>query len=171
MNAPWVIIVSQSPDQSERDFRRAGYRTHITRYRRMLSPHGVDRRCVTAMRSLFPGLVFVQDWRGWPRHSISGEPRLMPNAAGGGAPAHLGDDDMMRLICDEWKGDFDDIKWPFGDGKPIVRQDLVVGMELVGEKLGMRIVGTLAKLSRAGKATLLTATGAVTIDASELTPA
>lgn len=147
----WVIVQTKmmTEEITERALRQQGYRVYIPRYRRLLSPHGTLRKPTSAMRPLFPRLVFCQDWRGWPDVSIIGAVGLMQARPG---LAKLSDGDVEVIMIRERRGDFDDVRYPRGDGKPHVRDDIVPGDEVDWEAFGRRVMGVLEELTPAGKA-------------------
>lgn len=146
----WVIVQTAAAERTETDLRRTGYRVYLPRYRKALWPHGADRRINTSMRPVFRGLIFCQDWRGWPKQTIGGEPRLM--LAPTGRAAKLVDADIDLIMRRERELQYDDIKYPAGGGKPVVRDDLVIGAEVAFERFGERVIGALDELSENGKA-------------------
>lgn len=149
MLPPWVIVLTKSTaeDAVERSLRHAGYRAYLPRYRRLLLPHGHARRPASAMHPLFPRLVFVQDWRGWPKISITGATGLMPSRPG---VATISDVDVALIMERERKGDFD-MAAPRGDSG--LRDDLAIGDEVEFEvAFGAKVLGVLEELSPNGKA-------------------
>jgi transcription antitermination factor NusG len=143
---PWVIVLTKSTAEEavERSLRQAGYRAYLPRYRRLLLPHGFARRPANVMRPLFARLVFVQDWRGWPRISIGGATGLMQSHPG---IAKLCDADIALIMERERRGDFDMVT-PEG-----VRDDLAVGDEVEFEAaFGAKVMGILEELTPQGKA-------------------
>ena len=150
MLPPWVIVVTKpsAEEAAERSLRQAGYRAYLPRYRKVLLPHGVNRRPDHTMRPLFERLVFVQDWRGWPKNSIAGALGLMQSHRG---TAKLLDGDVAIIMERERAGDFD-MTGPRGDGSHI-RGDLVPGDHVEFETaFGTKIMGVLEELSPNGKA-------------------
>lgn len=146
MLPPWVIVLTKSAaeDAAERSLWAAGYRVYLPRYRRLLLPHGLTRRSASAMRPLFPGLVFAQDWRGWPKISIVGATGLMQARPG---IATLSDADVAVIMERERQGDFD---MASTNG---VRGDLAIGDEVEFEAVfGAKILGVLEELTPNGKA-------------------
>jgi hypothetical protein len=149
----WVIVETkpQAEELAERQFRSAGYRAYFPRYRKLLLPHGVDRPSISVMRPLFARLVFVQDWRGWPKISIGGAVGLMAARPGN---AKLADADVALIMERERVGDFDMVG-PRGDGR--ARGDLMPGDKVELEAgFGTRIMGVLDELSPNGKAVIWT---------------
>jgi len=146
MLPPWVIVVTKSASEeaAERCLRAAGYRAYLPRYRKMLLPHGGARRPDHAMRPLFDRLVFVQDWRGWPKISIAGALGLMSARPG---VAKLSDVDVALIMERERAGDFDQAT--LGG----MRNDLVPGDQVEFEtSFGAKIIGVLEELTPQGKA-------------------
>ncbi len=152
---PWVVVVTKplAEEAAERSLRQAGYRVYLPRYRKALLPHGSSRRPGYTMRPLFDRLVFVQDWRGWPRGvSITGALGLMQSHPG---TAKLTDPDVAIIMERERAGDFD-MAGPRGDGSHI-RGDLMPGDPVEFEMaFGARIMGVLEELSPNGKAIVRT---------------
>jgi len=165
----WVVVLTSAPETTERDLRRAGYRVHLVRYRKLLNPHGYQRKPASIMVPLLKNVVFVQDWRAWPKHVIvGGDPRLMP-AYRGAASARLSDADMQFLIGRERAGEFDDIKYPIGPGMgAIIKDDIPVGTNVEFDWLGRRVIGALEGMTTAGKALIATFFGRIEIEADEL---
>lgn len=150
-NAPaWTIVVAKSLQEeiAERSLRQAGYRVYLPRYRKLISPHGRERKPTTAMRPLFSGLLFVQDWRGWPNTPVIGTVGLMQARPG---VAKLTDDDVALIMVRERACEFDDVRRPSGGGT-VVRDDISPGDEVEIEAFGARIMGVLDELSENGKA-------------------
>lgn len=149
----WVIVRSRTrcEDIVERSFQASGYRSYVPRYRALLTPHGAQRRPVAAMRPLFAGLVFVQDWRGWPKERISQVVGLMPSSRNG-VPAVLSGVDIALLMERERSGKYE----PHAPRPPangiVVRADLQVGEQIEYELAGQIIEGVLRELSEAGQA-------------------
>ena len=146
MLPPWVVVVTKAAaeDVAERALRQAGYRVYLPRYRRPMWPHGVARRPTILMSPLFSGLVFVQDWRGWPKLSITGATGLMQAHPG---IAKLSDADIALIMQRERAGDFDLVE-PRGDGSDLRPGDAVE----FETSLGAKIMGVLEELSPNGKA-------------------
>lgn len=146
----WVIVVTKplAEEAAERSLRQAGYRVYLPRYRKLLLPHGVDRKSNHTMRPLFERLVFVQDWRGWPKSSITGAIGLMPSRPG---IAKLSDADVAIIMERERAGEFDMVG-PHG-----IRGDLEPGDKVEFETaFGAKIMGVLEELSPNGKAVVWT---------------
>jgi len=142
MPPPWVIVETRpaAEDAAERSLRLAGYRVYLPRYRCLVHPHGRSRSAVTVLRPLFPRLVCVQDWRGWPAMPIGCVVGLMSLQPG--IPAKLSDEDVAYIMDRERSREFDQIdKYAVGDTVEI-------------DAFGSRIVGVLEALSKDGKATV-----------------
>lgn len=151
MTAPaWTIVMTKSMHEeiAERSLRQAGYRVYLPRYRKLISPHGRQRKPTTAMRPLFSGLLFVQDWRGWPEVPITGTTGLMQASPG---VAKLSDHDITLIMGRERACEFDDVRRPQGSGL-IIRDDIEPGDDVEIEAFGARILGVLDELSENGKA-------------------
>lgn len=148
MLPPWVIVVTKpaAEEAAERSLRQAGYRVYLPRYRRLLLPHGSGRSPSSAMRPLFARMVFVQDWRGWPKMSITGAVGLMQSRPG---TAQISDADVALIMERERAGDFD-VAAPRGEG--LLRDDLTIGDDVEFEAFGSKIIGVLEDLSPNGKA-------------------
>jgi len=149
MLPPWVVVVTKpaAEEAAERSLRHAGYRVYLPRYRRPMWPHGETRRPTYVMRPVFERLVFVQDWRGWPKVSITGAIGLMPSRPG---IAKLSDADIATIMERERSGDFDMVG-PLGDGSH-ARGDLAPGDLVEFAEYGAKIMGVLEELSPNGKA-------------------
>src|SRR5580765_4151861 len=104
----WVVVVTKpaAEEVAERGFRAAGYRVCLLRYRKILSPHGRDRRGAMSMRPLFSRLLFVQDWRGWPDPPVAGTVSLM--SVRPGKPVEISDELVAELQERERVGEFDE---------------------------------------------------------------
>lgn len=155
MLPPWVIVLTKSTAEEavERSLRQVGYRVYVPRYRKVLLPHGSQRRPDQMMRPLFPGLVFAQDWRGWPDVSIVGATGLMQSRLAG--VSHLGDPDVALIMERERAGDFD-MAGPRGNGGA-QRRDLAIGDHVEFEvAFGTKIMGILEELTPQGKAVVST---------------
>lgn len=146
----WTIVVTKpmQEDIAERSLRQAGYRVYLPRYRKLLLPHGRERKPTTAMRPLFSGLLFAQDWRGWPTTPVQGTIGLMQAYPG---TAKLSDIDVRIIMDRERSCEFDEVSRPNGGG-PVIRDDIEIGAEVEIEAFGSRILGVLDDLSDNGKA-------------------
>jgi hypothetical protein len=150
---PWWTIVEVRAGferNAQHAFQEAGYRIYAPLYRRELQPHGPNRKSVLVMRRVFPGLLFAQDWRGWPdqrQHQIAGVIRLMPWMGG---VAKLSDEDVAKMMLKERTCDIDDIRRPPTNGA-FVRDDIEKGDSVEMELHGHRIAGILEDLSEDGK--------------------
>jgi hypothetical protein len=150
--AAWAIVRThpQAEDVAERSLRQVGYRAYLPRYRKLLLPHGRDRRPATALRPLFVGIVFAQDWRGWPQHTVSGTNGLFRVA---GTTAKLSHADIEIMQRKERQCEFDDIKRP-PSGGVVIRDDIAIGDDCEVEMFGVRVMAVLDELSDDGKAVL-----------------
>lgn len=150
----WTIVQTRTrcEDVVERGLLNAGYRTYVPRGRVLLAPHGRERKLRAVMRPVFGGLVFVQDWRGWPSETISHVIGLMPGPRSG-VPAKLSAADVAVLAARELQGEFDAAaaKRPPARGI-VVRDDLEIGADVEFELSGIQIAGVLAELSAEGRA-------------------
>lgn len=154
MLPPWVIVQTKpaAEEATEQQFRAAGYRVYLPRYRKLIAPHGMGRLSASVMRPLFARLVFVQDWRGWPKLSISGASGLMQARPG---TAKLTDADVAIIMERERAGDFDMVG-PRGDGTH-TRGDLARGDQVEFEvAFGTQVIGVLDEMSPNGKALVWT---------------
>lgn len=144
----WVIVETRISCEEvvERALRSSGYRVYLPRYRRLIVPHGTQRRSATSMRPLFARLVFCQDWRGWPDPPCSSALALMKVGPG---IARLSDEDLGLVMARERAGEFDDVH--YGSTRRI-RDDIAPGDEVEIEVLGRRVLGVLRELSANGKA-------------------
>ena len=140
---PWVIVETRpaAEDAAERSLRLAGYRVYLPRYRCLVHPHGRSRSAVTVLRPIFPRLVCVQDWRGWPAMPINCAIGLLSFQAG--IPAGLSDSDVALIMDRERNREFD-----------TVGQQFSIGDAVEIEAFGQRILGVLDALSPDGKATV-----------------
>lgn len=150
----WVIatVRTMSEDIVERAFLFEGYRTYVPRYRCMLAPHGARRSATATMRPLLPGIVFVQDWRGWPKRAISGIVGLMRRGQTRN-PATLSGTDIATIQQRERQGAFDRGLRPPAAGV-LLRDDLAIGERIECEIAGQEIAGILNDLTPNGKATI-----------------
>jgi hypothetical protein len=149
--ASWVAIVTKpsSEEVAECDLRRVGYRVYLPRYRKLLSPHGRDRKPQTAMRPLFTGYLFAEDWRGWPRETVHGVEGLLRRA--GSQRNALFSDADVALIRDRERS-FDEVRYAAGEGGALIRDDVQVG-DSVGVDVGsVPMQAVLRELSTDGRA-------------------
>jgi hypothetical protein len=104
----WAIVRSRTrcEDIVAQGFLNAGYRAYVPRFRVLTWPHGAQRKPAATMRALFSGLVFVQDWRGWPQDRISQVIGPMPSPQPG-IPATLSGADIAVLMDRERLGQYD----------------------------------------------------------------
>ena len=147
----WTVLETKSmaEEVAERSLRQSGYRTFLPRYRRVLRPHGRLRQTTSALRPLFPGLLFVADWRGWPDVPISGTVGLIMVRPG--VPAKLPDVDIALIMERERAGEFDEVQYARGSGL-VIRSDITPGDAVDIEIFGTRVMGVLEELTAAGKA-------------------
>lgn len=151
----WAIIRARTrcEDIVAQGFLNAGYRAYVPRFRILLTPHGRHRRPTATMRALFAGLVFVQDWRGWPQERISQVIGLMPGARLG-AYATLSASDIAVMMGLECSG-FYEPQAPRPPANGVVLPDaLSVGDEAEFDLAGELVQGTIKRLSKAGRATM-----------------
>lgn len=148
----WAIVrtLPQAEEIAERSLRQVGYRAYLPRYRKLLLPHGRDRKPATALRPLFVGIIFAQDWRGWPTHTVTGTSGLLKIA---GNTAKLTNADIDIMQAKERACEFDDIKRP-PSGGVVIRDDIHVGDDCEIEMFGQRVMAVLDELSDDGKAVL-----------------
>lgn len=148
----WAIVrtMPQAEEVAERSLRQVGYRVYLPRYRKLLLPHGRDRRPATALRPLFFGILFAQDWRGWPQQSVSGTSGLLKIA---GNAAKLSAADIEIMQAKERACEFDNIKRP-PSGGVVIRDDIKPGDDCEIDMFGQRIMAVLDELSEDGKAML-----------------
>lgn len=142
---PWVIVETKpsAEEIAERSLRQAGYRVYLPRFRRLLSPHGGERKPAPSMRPLFQRLLFAQDWRGWPALPVIGTIGLMQMRPS--VPAKISDGDIMLIMERERSGEFDEIK----QANTVVAIDLGEPIEI--DAYGTRVLGVLEELSTEGK--------------------
>ena len=145
---PWVVVITKpaAEEVAERNLRQAGYRVYLPRYRKLMRPHGSDRRGQPSMRPLFVGYLFVHDWRGWPEVPINGVLRLMQSV---GRTVEMADSDLLRIWERERQGRFDEVPTP---RSRVQRTDLEIGGTYEFDALGGCIEATLEDLSENGKA-------------------
>ena len=151
----WAIIQTRTrcEDIVAQGFLNAGYRAYVPRYRVLLKPHGAHRKPVATMRAVFGGLVFVQDWRGWPKERISQVVGLMPGTRSG-SYLSLSGDDIATLISLECSG-FYEPHAPRPPANGIVLPDVLnVGDEAEFQLADEIMRGTIKRLSKAGRATM-----------------
>jgi hypothetical protein len=148
----WAIVrtMPQAEEVAERSLRQVGYRAYLPRYRKLILPHGRERKPATAMRPLFAGIIFAQDWRGWPLQSVTGTNGVMKLA---GITATLSHADIEIMQAKEIACEFDDLKRP-PSGGVVIRDDIKPGDECEIEMFGQRILAVLDELSDTGKAVL-----------------
>jgi hypothetical protein len=142
---PWVIVETKpgAEDVAERSLWRSGYRVYVPRYRRLIWPHGRERKPAPAMQPLFGRVVFVQGWQGWPPLPIAGVVGLMTVEPGN--PAMLSDEDIGLIMARERNREFDQTP-------SVSTIDFAIGEEVEIEAFGTRIIGVLEELSPSGKA-------------------
>lgn len=148
----WAIVLtrSQQEDTAERCLLMCGYRAYLPRYRRAMLPHGRRRTAAAAMRPVFPGLIFVQDWRGWPALPITGSTGLMMGPQN--RIAEIPDPDVGVLMERERAGAFDQVRRPPGRGG-IALPDLSPGDE-VEVDIGDIVRGIFHEFSGRGQAVI-----------------
>lgn len=145
---PWVVVLAKPSceEVAERNLRLAGYRVYLPRYRKLMRPHGSDRRGQPSMRPLFVGYLFVSDWRGWPDVPINGVSGLMRSA---GRVVEMVDADVRAIRNHEDAGQFDEAPTPRSSAK---RTDLTIGESVEFDAMGSRILAVLDDLTDGGKA-------------------
>jgi len=148
----WAIVrtLPQAEEVAERSLRQVGYRAYLPRYRKLILPHGRDRKPATVMRPLFVGIIFAQDWRGWPSHTVTGTAGLMRLAGHNAALSHA---DIEIMQAKERACEFDDLKRPPAGGV-VIRDDIKPGDECEVEFFGERLEAKLDGFSDDGKAIL-----------------
>jgi hypothetical protein len=100
----WVAVLARASEEDlAGEMHKNGYRTYSPRYRVMTTRFiGRQRRPVGSMLLLLPGVVLVQDWRGWPKSPpITGATGLMPG--------YLAAEDIAAIMENERKRVFDEI--------------------------------------------------------------
>ena len=140
----WVVVVSRSSSEyaTADCLRRAGYRVYLPQRKvRLMSARAGD----LALRPLWPGYLFAQDWRGWPERHVEGEPRLLKC---GGDIVELPSSDVMRIIDRELTGAFDPVPAMSKQRRGDIRLGDAVGLTLAD----VDIRGTLEDLSDDGRA-------------------
>lgn len=145
--AAWAIVRTRHrcEDIVAQGFLNAGYRAYLPRGRVLVLPHGAQRKPAAVMRALFAGLVFVQDWRGWPQERISQVIGLMPGMRSGSYASLVGAD-IAALMEGERLGEYDSGIAPKGD--------LKLGQKAEIELSGQVIQGGITRLTLSGRATL-----------------
>lgn len=169
----WAIVRTRSrcEDIVAQGFLNAGYRAYVPRGRVLLQPHGAQRKPIATMRAVFSGLVFVQDWRGWPKDRIGQVIGLMPGMRSG-SHAILSAADIAILMAQECRGGYE-IQAPRPPANGIVMPDTMsVGDVVEYDFAGTMIEAALTALSPAGRATIRGAIFGretnIEVDASEL---
>lgn len=162
--ASWAIIRSRTrcEDIVAQGFLNAGYRAYVPHFRVLSWPHGAQRKPAATMRALFSGLVFVQDWRGWPKDRISHIIGLMPSPKAG-VPAMLSGTDIAILMDRERLGQFE-LHAPRPPANGFVIPHVAVGEQVEFELAGQMIEGVLRDLSPDGRATISAAMFGGTVD-------
>lgn len=149
----WAIIRTRirCEDVVERGLRENGYRAYVPRFRVLIWPHGAKRKPAATMRALFSGLVFAQDWRGWPREPISQVIGLLPSSRNG-IPAALSGTDIAVLMDRERLGQYD-IYAPRPPANGVVIPDaLKIDDAVEYELAGTVIAAVVRDLSPSGRA-------------------
>lgn len=153
MTERWSILLSKSAAETvaERSLREVGYRTYLPWFRKMVQPHGRDRRPSPVMRPIFPSIVFVQAWMGFGGRPLTGVDKCMQSYRGG-PPATMLDTDIAILMQREREGAFDEIHPPRGAGL----EHLEVGgtYEYGWDGLDLALSAVLEELSPDGQATV-----------------
>lgn len=139
----WVIVQTRTDETSAHSLHKTGYRTYLPLYRKAL---GETRHRGSIMRPLFGGIVFVQDWHGWPKQTILGALGLMRCGTNN---VHLDDSDIAILQQRERSGEFDD---PMHHATRSRRPDLAEGQDIAIDLLGNRILAVIEDLSENGRA-------------------
>ncbi|HLX18440.1 MAG TPA: transcription termination/antitermination NusG family protein [Bradyrhizobium sp.] len=147
----WVVVITKpaAEEIAERDLRRAGYRVYLPRYRKLLSPHGRDRRPVTSMRPLFTGYLFAEDWRGWPRETVHGVEGLLHRSGSSRHALFSGAD--IQAIRDR-ESSFDEMRYAAGQGRAMIREDVSVGDVMTVDIGSIPMQAVLRELSADGRA-------------------
>lgn len=115
-------------------------RNYAPYYRRIV--HTRDGRPETRLTPVFSGILFVQDWRGWPKYTIRRNRGLMRR--GNGNIATISDDDIWVIMRKEREMKYDEVRFRLG-GKAVVRDDIEVGDRVTFDRLGQRVEGVLAE--------------------------
>ncbi len=151
----WAIVRTRSrcEDIVAQGFLNAGYRAYVPRGRVLLKPHGAQRKPVATMRAVFSGLVFVQDWRGWPKDRISQVIDLMPGMRSG-SYASLSAGDIAILMAQECRGVYE-THAPRPPANGIVMPDAMgVGDAVEFDFAGTIVQAAISELSPNGRATI-----------------
>lgn len=150
----WAIVESRTrcEDIVERGLQAAGYRTYVPRFRVLTWPHGQRRKPAATMRALFPGLVFVQDWRGWPAERIPQVVGLM-KLAGSRHHATLGMADIAKLMRQECAGEYEKHA-PRPPANGVATPAIEIGKQVEYDLAGQAIAAVLRELSEDGRATI-----------------
>lgn len=148
----WAIVRTRTrcEDIVERGFLAAGYRAYVPRFRVLTYPHGQQRKPGATMRALFPGLVFVQDWRGWPKEPIS---HVIGRVPWGSGHAQLSGADIAILMDRERRGEYEPHA-PRPPANGIVTQSIAIGEDVEFTLAGEVVCGVLRDLSENGRATI-----------------
>lgn len=150
--AAWAIVRTRSrcEDIVERGFLCVGYRAYIPRFRMLTYPHGQKRKPSAVMRPLFAGIVFVQDWRGWPKEPIGQVIGLMPWSLNG-SHAALGGADIAILMDRERSGVYEPHA-PRPPANGVVIPGMEIGNLVEYELAGQAIAAVIKELSKDGQA-------------------
>jgi hypothetical protein len=148
----WAIVRSRTrcEDIVCQGFLNAGYRAYVPRFRVLTYPHGQHRKPAATMRALFAGLVFVQDWRGWPREPIS---QVIGRLPWNGGHASLSGADIAVLMDRERQG-FYEPHAPRPPANGHVVPHVQVGDQVEYYLAGQLVEGVLRDLSESGRATI-----------------
>src|SRR5574338_1402241 len=152
---PWVVVITgeESEDTAERHLRRAGYRVYLPRYRRLLWPHGSERRGLPTLRPLFPGYLFAHDWRGWPQTRVAGVISLLRRPDG--RMVEVADADVMLIRRREYSGKFDDVSSPARSARG-KRTDISAGDAVGLDLLDSGVEAVVEELTDSGQAIVRT---------------
>jgi len=142
-----VIVHSGTEEMAERAFRHAGHRVCIVWRRELRWPHGQEKTPGIVLVPAWPGYVFVQDWAGWPRETVTGAIGLMERQ---GERVELTTADIAQFV--EWS-----VEGQLDDGRIAAfrrrrRIDLSVGDRVAFTRLGRRFEGKVERLSKNGQA-------------------
>lgn len=157
----WAIVRTRSrcEDIAAQGFLNAGYRAYVPRYRVLLWPRGASRKPAATMRALFSGLVFVQDWRGWPDRTQNRIAQVIGLVPGMRANefARISGADVAVLMDRERRGSYEppEVRRPPANGI-VLRDDLEPGDSVGYEWVGLQIEATLDELSPEGAAIIRT---------------